>query len=75
MKSFDDRYSPQDAPSGEPVWTHAETLTQPLTHVWTLVDGERGRTYAVAGYHVVNAFGYTVTERPWVRGDEQGRWS
>ena len=69
-----DHLSPLDAPSGEPVWTHAETLTEPVTRVWTLVDGDNGVAYALAGYHIVNAFGYVVTARPWVTGLEQARW-
>jgi hypothetical protein len=72
--TFERRYVPLEAPSGEPVWTHGETLTHPLTHVWTLVDGERGGSYALAGYHVVNAFGYVVTTRPWQTGCEEARW-
>lgn len=72
--TFETRYEPREAPSGEPVWTHAETLAQPATRVWTLVDGDNGKSYAIAGYHIVNAFGYVVTAQPWQTGTEEARW-
>lgn len=33
--------------------------------IWTLIDGEDGRNWLVAGYHLVNRIGYVVTEEPW----------
>lgn len=41
----------------------------PACHVWTVVDGDDGGMYALAGFHVVNRVGYLLTERPWQ--DEQ----
>jgi hypothetical protein len=73
-RTFETRYGPLEAPSGEPVWTHAETLAHPHRHVWTLVDGDNGLAYALAGYHVVNAFGYVVTTQPWQTETEEARW-
>lgn len=37
-----------------------------VEHVWTLVDGDDDRIYAVPGFHVVNAFGdYLITVQRW----------
>jgi hypothetical protein len=29
------------------------------------VDGDNGKPYIIPGYHLVNVFGYLVTEEPW----------
>lgn len=71
---FDYEYCPLPAPSGESVWEHKETLAYPPEQVWTLIDGEDGNGYAIAGYHLVNKFGYVVTEKPWQNGDEEALW-
>lgn len=46
----------------------------PDEHVWTIVDGDSGDLYASAGWHRVNRFGYVITTRPWVTGDEVALW-
>jgi len=33
--------------------------------IWTIIDGEDGRVYTVAGMHVVNRIGYIITAVPW----------
>lgn len=73
--TFDKTYDPQPAPSGSDFWEWAEVkAAHPnVTQVWTVVE-EGGLTYAVAGYHIVNAIGYVVTTQPWRRGDELARW-
>lgn len=47
----------------------------PHRHVWTLIDGEGSKCYAVNGFHFVNRLGYFVTELPW-EGDDliEYRW-
>lgn len=49
------------------VWEHEHVIAEkiPTNRVWTLIDGDEGGTYALPGFHIVNAFGYVVTERPW----------
>lgn len=45
--------------------------------VWTITETgswEDGSWYAQAGFHVVNAMGYVLTEKPWVTGLEQAIW-
>jgi hypothetical protein len=36
--------------------------------VWTLVDGDDGNLYIVAGYHLVNRVNYFITKEP-LEGD------
>lgn len=38
--------------------------------IWTLVEGDEGQ-YFIAGYHLVNRFGYFITENSWVTGTEE----
>jgi hypothetical protein len=40
-------------------------------HVWTIIEGDDGEFYLSAGYHIVNRFGYMITKKPWVSGDEE----
>jgi hypothetical protein len=40
-------------------------------HVWTIIEGDDGEFHAMPGVHVVNRFGYLVTERPWETGEEE----
>jgi hypothetical protein len=39
--------------------------------IWTIVDGDNGNLFYMAGFHTVNRIGYFVTEVPWVTGDEE----
>jgi hypothetical protein len=73
--TFENRYQPQPAPSGSDFWERDELdAAHPSdTHVWTVIEDD-GRTYAVAGYHVVNKIGYVITAAPWQTGDEEARW-
>lgn len=34
-------------------------------HLWTVVEGDSGLTYVVAGWHYVNRVGYVLTEEEW----------
>jgi len=72
---FEERYRPRDAPSGEPMWTLHETLSQPRNHVWTIVTGDDNESeYATPNYHIVNAVGYTITEQPWQSWSDDAVW-
>lgn len=47
-----------------------DVRTQPANRVWTRMDdGDGGLVYA-AGFHHANRFGYVLTNRPWVTGNE-----
>lgn len=39
--------------------------------IWTLIDGDDGDSYIVAGYHLVNRQGYFITQKSWVTGLEE----
>lgn len=42
--------------------------------LWTVVDGEEGGMYAIAGLHHVNRIYYVVTEVPWPSVDAEAIW-
>lgn len=44
-------------------------------HVWTVVDGDNGLLYLVAGLHYVNRVNYVLSRRPWVTGNETFLWA
>ena len=71
---FDNDYRPMLAPSGNSAWEYDELKGYPTERVWSLVDGDDGNGYAIAGYHVVNVFGYVVTEQPWQFEDAEALW-
>jgi hypothetical protein len=76
---FWEMFKPLDNPQDRScIWEFSDTLTHHLSTVWTLIDGdEDNNQYAVPGYHVVNKFGYCVTEVPWTKlpdGVEQALW-
>lgn len=66
---FFDNYVPVEDASGGLLRDFEEVRDMPQCHVWTVVDGDDGGLYALAGFHVVNRVGYLLTERPWQ--DEQ----
>jgi len=39
--------------------------------VWTVVEGDDGRLYALTGFHIVNKLYYAITEEPWTEEDEE----
>ena len=67
---FDALYPSTPAADGGFFWEYHD-LPKDLQaqNVFTAVDGDDGRTYLLPGYHVVNAFGYVVTTKPW-RADD-----
>ncbi len=38
-------------------------------HIWTLLDGDGNSLFIANGWHMVNRFGYFITEIPWEDGD------
>jgi len=47
----------------------AALLAAPEGCIWTVIDGDDGDTYIVAGRHLVNRIGHIVTEVPCPEGD------
>lgn len=79
---FFDHYKPvlnhlnPDAPeTGHMFETYGQELdfvvSQDANKIWTLVDGDNGNIFYMAGYHLVNRIGHFVTEVPWETGDEE----
>lgn len=54
--------------------THVVKLanTEPR-RVWTAIDGEDGRLWWVAGYHMVNRVYYIISKEEWESEDEEYR--
>lgn len=69
---WDEQYLPITNPFGDGerqlFETYGEELAyvqaQPVSHVWTQVDGDNGGVYIVNGYASVNRIGYYITEHP-----------
>ena len=38
--------------------------------IWTVVSGDSGLLYIIAGFHFVNRMNYIITELPWITGEE-----
>lgn len=74
---FETDYRPRPAPNADPcgdtTWEFEQAKTQPIEHVWTIVDGDDD-LYALAGFHVVNRVGYVVTEVPWASDGAEAVW-
>lgn len=66
-EEFDRDFVPVNASkSGTTSYEYDEVKDKDVRHVWTLVESDEDETaYALPGFHVVNAIGYAVTEKPW----------
>jgi hypothetical protein len=62
---FERKFKPIDAADGGQAWDFGDTKSYDRHQVWSLVDGDNGKPYIIPGYHLVNVFGYLVTEEPW----------
>jgi hypothetical protein len=72
---FYTKYNPLPSPSGSDIWEYDEIKLHADTKcVWTVVDGEAGEQYVLAGWHIVNKVGYVLTEIPWETGDEEAEF-
>lgn len=40
-------------------------------HIWTIVENDDETFSAIAGFHIVNRYGFMITERPWKTGEEE----
>lgn len=47
-----------------------KVLNYDKSHVWTIIDGDGSDMWIVPGYHIVNRFGYFITEQEW-KDEEQ----
>jgi hypothetical protein len=45
-------------------------LNKKSNKVWTIIEGDDDNMTYLAGFHIVNRFGFLVTEKEWVSGDE-----
>lgn len=76
---FFDQYVPVNTPgtgpdSGEFYHEFEHVKGLDAHNVWTIVDGDDGGMYAIAGFHIVNKVSYVVTEKPWETGLEEALW-
>lgn len=39
-------------------------LSQNLTNIWTVIEGDNDTLYLESGFHVVNRLGYFITQEP-----------
>ena len=51
------------------VFAHAQG-TKTYQHIWTLVDGDSGKSCLINGWHRVNRLAYVVCETPWGDGSD-----
>ena len=88
MIEFDDKYTGDpaynhDGEEGqdgfletfEPSITQVQIVNtlRPKT-LWTVVEGDDGNLYIVAGYHLVNRLHYVVTVEEWSDDGEEYMW-
>lgn len=82
-KTFEKKFIPiehENTATGNPILleTYGEELSTvqntDYKHVWTVVEGDTGDLYIIAGYHLVNRLNYIVTTNPWITGEEHCRW-
>jgi hypothetical protein len=62
---FDQSYTLVDNPNdGSQTWEMEELKAEgiPADRIWSLMDGDEGGTYMVAGVHWVNVYAFSVTE-------------
>lgn len=71
---FFEIYKPISKKDGTLVLEKYETLDVDLHNVWTLVDGDNGGSFAIPGYHLVNRFGYVITEERWDTDEIEAVW-
>lgn len=43
----------------------------PNKYVWTVVDGEGSKIYAIPGRHIVNRLNYILCRKPWTDKNEE----
>lgn len=68
---FERKYNSVEAPGGSSVWRFDEIKGTDERYVWSVCDGDNGKTYLMPGYHMVNVWGYSKTEKPWTDEDDR----
>ncbi|TAN06833.1 MAG: hypothetical protein EPN36_03635 [Rhodanobacteraceae bacterium] len=72
---FDTKFGPEARADGSLLREHEEVRGVDTNRVWTVIEGDEGTLYAMAGYHVVNRVGYLVTREPWTDPDTMAVYS
>jgi hypothetical protein len=62
--AFDRRFGGADEVEGSEVEAAMRDHT-----LWTMIEGDNGRTYLVPGRHYVNRISYYRSHRPWTDAD------
>jgi hypothetical protein len=70
-----EKYEPTTNPVTKTCQYDRVPMSAPTKCVWSIIEGESGRAYACAGYHVVNHMYYIITKKKWVSGSEQYLWA
>lgn len=65
FEEFCDYYSPIDLDGTTLREKEQIPPFAPQRYVWTVVDGDDGRTYVIPGWHHVNRIGYVLCWRQW----------
>jgi hypothetical protein len=58
-------------PAMDQQWEYDEVVKLNPRTVWTVVEGDNGKLYAVTGVHFVNRLYFAVTKEEWTEEDEQ----
>ena len=71
-------FSPEEEYETYMLETYGEDLKMVLAadpkYVWTLVEGDSGALWLIAGYHVVNRLNYVISRKPWDTSEEIFPW-
>lgn len=65
---------PIESDDGSMIWDYLPGLEVVAENVWTVIEGVDGEVHVQAGVEKTNEFGYAVTLKPWIAGDEASVW-
>lgn len=72
---FEKEYSPTDMMSHPDVRKYIDEKGFTHKNVWTIIDGDNSdNLFACAGFHIVNAIDYIVTEKEWTHENQTAEW-
>ena len=76
MADIEKRYTVRSNPDPDldQMFEYEEVKDLPLKQVWTVVEGDDEKLYAVPGFHIVNKLYYLVTEEEWTSDEEEYEW-
>lgn len=63
-------YEPVESEDGSMIWDYLPGLDVAAENVWTVIEGDDGEIRVQAGIQMTNEYGYAVTLKPWVTGEE-----